>query len=401
MIPHIRFSAGGYSHCVIATIGIAAGCFTMLTGCRGQAGTYTDGESPISRTYFVSGHCVDGVGDVADSINLFVIADGRDAATMMSVKIDTTGRFSFSAEARDVAELRLLTPGGHVVTMFALAGGSYEVTIDSTGQATFVADTLNGWLQAVADTLARRPVESRRRMADSLCLAHPATVRTALMLRDGIRLLGDTLFVRRLLGHLTPTAKPAWLMAQVDSLMDGGYRLWRPARPMGRHSFTDMEGKTFTLQSLNQEAQLLTFWTDYDTASVASLRELTAVGRDYGVGDDNLARLRRRKEGKPRRLGLVTFCLHAADSAAWREAVRDVPGRHVWLADGFNHTAVRDWAVTGLPDHLLVATSTTMKYRGPIDDAMRARLDSLPERPAPVATTADKKKPATATRGRK
>lgn len=362
----------------------AVSAFCMMIAGFGCADKTASSVVPAVGSYSVTGQYMRGGKISADSIFVYVMADRHDTLIDAHLLVDASGRFSFTSEATDVSEIFMETSDGRVARMYAVPGGGYEVTIDSVGRVTFASsDTLNGWLQQVADTLALRSLALRRAMVDSLCGLYPASLRTTLMLRDRMPLLGDTLFVRRCLGRLSPAAKPAWLMADVDRFMDTNFEIQRRNHVLKNFSFTDMEGKSFSLTSLNRDAQLLAFWADYDTLSLQALEKLAAWGREYGVGDENLARLRKQRDGKPRQLGMLTFCLHVADSAAWRAAVREIPGRHVWLKEGFNHPAVRTWAVRQLPASLLLSPSSTLKYKGRIDDALRVRLDSLPVRPAP------------------
>lgn len=362
----------------------AVSAFYMMVVCCGCADKAASPVVPALGSYCVTGLYVRGGEIPADSVSVYVMADRHDTLTDAHLLLDASGRFSFASEAVDVSELYIETSDGHVARMYAVPGGRYEMAVDSAGRVSFApADTLNGWLQTQAGALAVRPISRRRAMVDSLCGRHPASVRTALLLRDQMQALGDTLFVRRCLGRLSPAAKPAWLMADIDRFMDTNFEILRRNHVPKNFSFTDMEGKNFTLTSLNRDAQLLVFWADYDSLSLKALEKLAAWGREYGVGDENLARLRKRRDGKPRQLGMVTFCLHAADSAVWRAAVRELPGRHVWLKEGFNHPAVKAWAVRRLPATLLLGTASTVKYKGRVDNELRIRLDSLPVRPAP------------------
>lgn len=368
---------------------VTVSAFCMMIACCGCADRTSSSDVPAAGSYSVTGHCLRGAKNPADSVTVYVMADRHDTLTDAHLLLDPSGSFSFTSGATDVSELYIETSDGHVARMYAVPGGRYEVVLDSTGRAVFSpSDTLNGWLQAVSDTLALHSIARRRAMVDSLCGRHPASVRTALLLRDQMQALGDTLFVRRCLGRLLPGARPDWLMADIDRFMDTNFEILKRNHTLKNFTFTDMEGKSFTLTSLNRNAQLLAFWADYDTLSVQALEKLAAWGRDYGVGDENLARLRKQPAGKPRQLGMVTFCLHAADSAAWRAAVKEVPGLHVWLQEGFNHPAVRSWAVRRLPVSLLLGPASTLKYKGRMDDDLRVRLDSLPVRPAPGASPA-------------
>lgn len=368
---------------------LAASASYMMIACCGCADRAALSGAPAVGSYSVTGHYVREGKNTADSISVYIMADRHDTLSDAHLSLDASGRFSFVSGAMDVSELYIETSDGHVARMYAVPGGQYEVTVDSVGQVAFAsADTLNGWLQAVSDTLSVRSVARRQAIVDSLCMRHPASVRTALLLRDQIPALGDTLFVRRCLGRLSLAAKPAWLMADINRFMDTRFEILRRNHALRNFSFTDMEGKSFTLTSLNRDAQLLTFWADYDSLSMQGLEKLAVWGREYGVGDENLDRLRKRRDGKPRQLGMVTFCLHAADSAAWRTAVKEVPGRHVWLREGFNHPAVRAWAVRQLPASLLLGTASTLKYKGRVDDHLRVRLDSLPVRSVPIVSPA-------------
>ena len=87
-----------------------------------------------------------------------------------------------------------------------------------------------------------------------------------------------------------------------------------------------------------------------------------------------------KKKKKTKRLRILTFCLHASDSAAWRKAIRQIPGEHVWLKEGWNHPAVQDWEVEQVPGLLLIDRYAQVQERNIFSTELSKKVERLPEK---------------------
>jgi hypothetical protein len=273
-----------------------------------------------------------------------------------SLRPDAEGRYHLEGTSHDVAEVHLTTPSGSLRTLFAAGGGDYTWTYSKTDIT--AEDSLNGWMQRSLTDLQARTPDSCRLALDSLCLADAGSIRATLLIRELLPTVRDTLFLRRCLGHLSPEAKPAWLMYDIDQRMDERYRSEFSGLLKRNFTFTDSKGQTFNFSNLYRTDQLVYFWADYDAASVSALQRL---------------------EAKCRKAKLVTFCLHAADSATWRRQVSGLPGSNVLLRDGLNHPMLRAWGVDRPGLYMLLNASARVLYRGTDEKQLAHSLDSLPQ----------------------
>jgi hypothetical protein len=270
-----------------------------------------------------------------------------------SLRPDASGRYAWEGASRDVAEVYLTTPSGDVCTLLAAAGEDYTWTYNQS--AITASDTLNAWMQRTLADLQGRSKEACRQGLDSLCRAD-STLRAALLLRQLLPTVSDTLFLRRCLGHLPAAAKPAWLMYDIDRRMDERFQTEYSGILKRNYKFSDAQGERFNFSSLNRGNLLVYFWADYDAPSVAALRRL---------------------KSKDAKIKVMTFCLHAADSAAWRKSIASVEGRHVWLADGLNHPMLRTWGITRPGVYLLLTSSARVLYRGLDEKGFAHSVDSI------------------------
>jgi hypothetical protein len=281
--------------------------------------------------------------------------DLQRAWRLDSLKPDAQGRFRIDGTSHDVAEVYLATPSGRSYTLYAAGGGDYTWTYSATD--ILAEDSLNGWLRRTLADLQARSADSCRTALDSLCQADAGELRAALLVRELLPEVQDTLFLRRCLGHLTPEAKPAWLRYDIDQRMDERYRTEYSGLLKRNFNLTDAKGEAFNFSTLNRTDQLVYFWADYDAASVANLRRL---------------------ESRTNKVKVLTFCLHAADSASWRKTVATVPGHNVWLHDGLNHPLTRAWGVTRPGVYLLLNATARVLYRGTDEKGLNHCLDSIP-----------------------
>jgi hypothetical protein len=273
-----------------------------------------------------------------------------------SLQPDAAGNYRLTGSTRDVAELYIATPQGTMQSLFAAADGDYRWTYGRQGIT--ATDSLNGWLQETASALRAMSPDSCLRAIDSICRRDVRQVRSALLVRELLPSVADTLSLRRSLGHLASEAKPVWVMYDIDHRMDERYRQQYSGLLNRSFKFADAKGATLDLAKQNRGDMLFYFWADYDAASVSALRRLESKGGKATV---------------------VTFCLHAADSGAWRKAVASLPGQNVWIKAGLNHPMLRAWGVERTGLYVLANSSARVLYRGMDEARLNAKLDSIPK----------------------
>jgi hypothetical protein len=290
--------------------------------------------------------------------------DTLPGEAVRQLRVDTLrptadGHFRWEGQTRDVAELYLQHPVGSTRHFYAAAGGHYRLTLDRHGAPTFAAeDSLNGWLHTTVEQLRSLSGDTLRTTLDSLCRVEASEVRTALLLREMVATVRDTLFLRRCLGHLTPEAKPQWLMETIDRQMDRRFETSFDGTMKRNFLLYNQKGEKVNLSTLNRSAQLYYFWADYDAPSEAPLK---------------------RMEAWHKKVGIVSICLHAADSAAWRKADVSAADHKVWLRDGLNHPLLRAWGIDRSGTFFLISPSAKLLYRGTQESELRQQIDSLPE----------------------
>jgi hypothetical protein len=153
-------------------------------------------------------------------------------------------------------------------------------------------------------------------------------------------------------------------MYDIDHRMDERFQTEYSGILKRNYKFSDAKGERFNFSSLNRGNLLVYFWADYDAPSVAAMRRL---------------------KSKDPKIQVLTFCLHAADSAAWRKAIASVEGRHVWLSDGMNHPMMRAWGITRPGVYLLLTSAARVLYRGLDEQGLAPCVDSIAGKtPRPV-----------------
>lgn len=366
------------------------GSLGMLWAC-GSAPP-TDGTSPAAEAgqpYRVAGMVVQ------DSLHadapLRLCTDRHSALTCDTVAV-RDGHFVHEGRTADVDELFLYTAGGRAYRFYAAGGQDLGLEIDSMGSLHLAeADSLNTWLAAAQARLDTLLPDVLQRTLDTLCRANRTQVRAALLLRRYLPQLPDSVGIRRTLGALAPQAKPAWLMQEMEEALD-------------RQSLRTKDGgiaatcKIQTSDSLidllekHPNGYLILFWADYAPLSVDSLRIMDDIARQYGLYAHEKEYLRHSGGRQPKRLELMTVCLHATDSAAWRDAVRGVPGHHAWMQAGLNDPRIRRWQVEVVPQVLLLNQNGAVCATTWGSDLRRA-IDRLPNRAKPADATAAQKSP--------
>lgn len=324
---------------------------------------------------------VRGLLSVADSVDhIIVIADHHSCADCDTVAVAADGSFTYLGETSSIDELLLCLPNGETGRLYAVADGEYEVSVDTLSQLAFAAgDTLNGWLQErnplFADSIA---MDIRRAAMDSLCRTCASDVRAALLLREHLLSLQDSIFVRRCLGRLKPEAKPGWLVSSIDYLLTLKGRqpstLRERLKPLPSWWCWQDSAVYYSLEQSRSESVVLYFWADYDSVSIDSLKMFRQLADQYGLYD-RLGHFDRKKGHLPRRIELVSVCLHAADSAAWKEVIASVPGKHCLRQAGFSDVSVSAWRVGKVPCTLVLDRFSTQLGHDIWGKELRQQLD--------------------------
>lgn len=237
----------------------------------------------------------------------------------------------------------------------------FEPTFASTP-----TDSVNPWLQAMDKRLDVKNEHLRHVVMDSVVALPDSSLRTTLLLRDHLMQLQDSVYVRRLLGGLASSAKPEWLMQSIEQLFNEKSRektYIRRLTPAVLEMLND--SVPFKLADSRSDYLLFYFWADYSEASVDSLKALSKLlKKDYGE----------------KRLQLATCCLHASDSAWWRQQLADVDGLHTWMPGGFSDPRIVSWGVRGVPSLILVDMYNNLNQRNVWGTSLRKALDRLPKR---------------------
>lgn len=280
----------------------------------------------------------------ADTI-LYLLANHHTAGVEQVELSVVDGTFAWQYQSDStlemVDELILSTPRrGCLAHLYVGNGDQLHVEVDSLGKTVCSdRDSLNIWLQETVNLCENMHVTQARKYVDSICSNEGNLLRSSLLLREATYLVNDSLFVRRNLGHLSEEVKPAWIISAIEEQLD---QRWQEMKRGSRIPAFEVQygdsAETYQHMQGAIESLVLYFWADYDSASIDSLHLFKDISRDFGLYTDGKGFYNEKsktKRSKPRRIELVSLCLHAQDSAAWRETVKDLPGKHVWLQAGF------------------------------------------------------------------
>ena len=254
------------------------------------------------------------------------------------------GHFSWQGETNGIDELRLCDTRGRIWHMYAGPQWELEVEIDSLGRLTHLGpDTVNTWLAEIGQRIDTTASKSLRiACLDSVCRSDTASLRSALLLMQTVPLIDDSIMVRRLLGALSPSARPEWVVERIDACLDAASVVTSGRLP-------DIEivapDTTFRTHEIGHSGKLFLFWAEWDSVSVDTMQQVARrVARDYGLYGRTAAKSR-----YPKRMEIVTVCLSATDSARWKTLISDVPGIHALYPAGFSDPRVRKWKIRTLP----------------------------------------------------
>ena len=258
------------------------------------------------------------------------------------------GHFSWQGETAGIDELRLCDTRGHMWHMYAGPHWELEVEIDSAGRLAHLgADTVNTWLAEIGPRIDSTASKSLRiACLDSVCRSDTGSVRSALLLMQMVPLIDDSIMVRRLLGALSPAARPDWVTDRIDACLDAASVITSGRLPDIGIVTPDT---TFRTHEIGRNGKLFLFWAEWDSVSADTMRQVARrVARDYGLYGRTALRSR-----YPKRMEIVTVCLSATDSVRWKTLVSDVPGIHALCPAGFSDPRIRKWKIRTLPYAIL------------------------------------------------
>lgn len=338
----------------------------IFVACNGGKGTEEQ-----ERTYLVTGSIEADSTMVLDSLMLF--ADNHSSLHVDTLRLDEDNHFTSQMRTPGFDELYLCSPSGELCRFYATEGMEVAFSVKSGDQgweSTFVqspADTLNGWLQQMGLQLDAATAEIRRHaIMDSLIASRDTTLRVTLLLRDHLSQFVDSVYVRRLLGSMVPSAKPEWLIKSIDLLLDQKSASKYPSRRIPAALFDVCNDSVpFSLGASRTDYLLVYLWSDYSEASVDSLKVLSKLVKEKYA---------------EKRLLMMTCCLHATDSAWWKSQIEGIEGRHTWVKGGFGDTRIHDWGIRQTPSLLLLDMYNNQQQRDVWGDKLYKALDRLPRR---------------------
>lgn len=297
--------------------------------------------------------------------HLVLLADSHVSLRADSLELGADSTCRSEQVTPGLDEFYLCADGGELCRGFAMAGMEVSVRIEGCADSLVArfeptpTDSLNPWLEQQHLALDSLKPADRCMVIDSLCHALAADVRCALLLRDEVDRMSDSLAVRRCLGALRPEAKPEWLVRSIEERLTSASRfLWNNHR-LTAAKFQVNDSTVFDMAATRSDYLLVFCWADYDTASVDSLRVLARLMED---------------DYYMKRLQLLDICLSAADSASWQQQVKGLPGMHVWLPAGLADPRIRRWSVDGTPFIALCDMYNNQQHRlvwgGPLRNAL-------------------------------
>ena len=259
------------------------------------------------------------------------------------------GHFSYKGHAPvDVDELYLYDQHNHVVRLYATSGVTLQVNILQDGSVE----------QTGMDT---------------------TEMVTSLIFRDSIPLISDSLYIRRVLGRIPESAKPAWFNKSVDRILDQQYRNDGRDMRLPRVSLVTPD-TVFPVLGNRTESLLLLFWSSDNAASTDSLKLLKKIAQDYGLHQytDHFLKTKSPSRRSAHRIVLTSVCMNVPDSASWNSLVKDLPGHHTILSGGFAHPLAVKCNVQQLPAVVLVDRFGNYQISNVWNDELYKWLDKTP-----------------------
>jgi hypothetical protein len=334
----------------------------VLAACNRDGGGHTE-----------CAYTVEGTFDVDSTVvldRLVLYTNEHTELHIDSLDLTSSHSFEHTGQTRSVDELYLCSDGGELCRFYATGHSKvklkFQMQSDTLG-VTFEAspnDTINPWLQAQTERFRGLMTPQRKTALDTLCHEQPSDVRCALLLRDQVATLQDSVFVRRCLGALSDEAKPDWLMRSIDQILVECTKNPRQSRRLTACK-VDTDSTTFDFGASRSDYLLIQIWADYSQASVDSLKVLDKlVNEEYDM----------------KRVKLVTICLSAHDSAWWKSKTEGIEGLHAWVPAGLADERMRKWAVKQVPTMIICDMYNNQQLRNEWGDKLRAQMKRLPNR---------------------
>jgi len=260
------------------------------------------------------------------------------------------GLFSYKGMSPiDADELYLYDQHGHVARLYGTSGAELKVEVLKDGTV-------------------------RQSMNDTTDLMR------ALVLRDSIPLLKDSLRIRRILGGLPESAKPEWLMNSINTMLDQMSHQVGKSTRLPRVDL-QLSDTIYSLLSNRQEYLMLYFWAEDVPSSVDSLHLFSAIARDYGLYSfaDSFAKEKSKtRREKAHRIELISVCMQASDSTSWKKIIKNLPGKHTILQGGYAHPLATVCRIHQLPSLVIVDRFGNYQVRDVWNKELYKWLDRAP-----------------------
>ncbi|MCF0180259.1 MAG: hypothetical protein HUJ97_08480 [Bacteroidales bacterium] len=301
------------------------------------------------------------------------------------------GKFIYKNNTNDVDEIFLVDHKGQFTKIYATGGAQIEVNIDSLGIPSFVGpDSLNLALLGIYDMidsirnndnlLNTIKNDSIKSYMNRLSERYASSVIPALVVREKMTTINDSIFLRQYLGSLSEKSKPVWLVNSIEQQFDNkGLFLKKSVRLSPLPKFrTETDTTYIDMKETRENSAYLYFWADYDSTSVDSLKMLEPMAKYYGL--HQYFSTFKSKDGitRPKRIDIITICLHAKDSASWKGQIKDLPGSHILLQDGFANPTMKSWNVNRLPYNIIIDRFSNIQDSYQWGKKLRDVLEKMP-----------------------
>lgn len=319
----------------------------FVAGCNGS---FKSG--PKAGDYNISGSISVDSAYYDEDIHLFI--DKHDSIVHVMLPV-LHGNFAYKGRTSDLDELFIVSGHGQTANFFAAAGSQIKITIDKEGRTTFAEeDELNRSIQEVIDRFDTITTLTKGQYLDTICKNYSNSVIAGILLRDRMQMVEDSMYLRQCLGRLSDEAKPEWVLKAIEQQFDAPpVKLRKNKRLAPLSTFkTAVDSVEFDVSASRQNAMYLYFWADYNPLSVDSLQMLKPLAEHFGLHEyfDTFSEKGRR----PKRIDMLTICLHAADSASWLQSIKGLPGTHVLLQDGFSNKTMLGWKINKVPYNIII-----------------------------------------------
>lgn len=291
------------------------------------------------------------------------------------------GHFAYTGMTTGLDELYLTDSEGRTVRFLAKGGSQIDLTIDSLGTPSFAeVDSINIVYQQLVSGFEECDEKERKDYLDSVCIQYNTSILPALLIRDRMHLLNDSIHMRQCLGRISADVKPQWLVNSLEERFDRPSERLRKSKRLNPLPVmkTDIDTVTFDFSVTRQNSGYLYFWADFDQESVDSLKMLVPMAKHYGLHKYLDEYVAKEKTRRPKRIDIVTVCLHAADSAAWKEAINGLPGYHILLQAGFSDPVVKSWNIRKIPYNVVIDRFSNVLDSYQWGHDLRLSLDKAP-----------------------